>query len=530
MLSSSVSREERLRAQFWRRRAGAQGCGRLWRPGMAERGTSGEGGENITSLGVGQVLRKPSMALFTPSESAYLTSFLSAVDLDSSVTPDGNVEPRVADRVPHLQGTEALTKATKDLMALDVPVSSTTYFDVHPGHAQLGQGGQPAAPSYWPSIPTSDSGASLASAALKFGTPGVRSSSPAHYLARGLSSSSTAPSDPSRSLPRLERQGSSSGAIFDSHLPSQPHLQIAPLRGFDPSGPGGSSGFTLPPISTSNGVGAHQGAARPAAVPSPASASSVLSTNPTTSSSTSVKRPLSASAQSAVDPSAAKRLRRSPSSTPFSSTSGAPGADPAKPRRSASGPSKSTPGAPPSSASGNAGSSSKGALLSPSQKRANHIQSEQKRRANIRRGYEALCDTVPALREAIRAEEERERTKEMDGYEDPDEGNGKGKARGAAETHRGKKKKGRGEAEKPDGRAGPRSENVVLQKSACLLLLSTVISFYSTVACFASVPVLRRSIALLPSTLPHCTLDKVLECSALTTRFYSDRLHQWPPC
>jgi hypothetical protein len=31
----------------------------------------------------------------------------------------------------------------------------------------------------------------------------------------------------------------------------------------------------------------------------------------------------------------------------------------------------------------------------------NHIQSEQ-RRANIRRGYEALCDVVPALRDAIR--------------------------------------------------------------------------------------------------------------------------------
>ncbi|KAI6042585.1 hypothetical protein EDC04DRAFT_967759 [Pisolithus marmoratus] len=47
------------------------------------------------------------------------------------------------------------------------------------------------------------------------------------------------------------------------------------------------------------------------------------------------------------------------------------------------------------------------ALLSPSQKKANHIQSEQKRRANIRRGYDALCEIVPALREACRAEEER---------------------------------------------------------------------------------------------------------------------------
>ena len=45
-------------------------------------------------------------------------------------------------------------------------------------------------------------------------------------------------------------------------------------------------------------------------------------------------------------------------------------------------------------------------MLSPSQKRANHIQSEQKRRANIRKGYEALCEAVPALREAIKLEEE----------------------------------------------------------------------------------------------------------------------------
>ncbi|KAI0749445.1 hypothetical protein C8Q80DRAFT_1075015, partial [Daedaleopsis nitida] len=99
-------------------------------------------------------------------------------------------------------------------------------------------------------------------------------------------------------------------------------------------------------------------------------------------------------------------------------------------------------------------------LLSPSQKRANHIQSEQKRRANIRRGYEALCDAVPALREAIRVEEERERAKDAEGYDDP---SGTGKVRAGPE--KGKKKKGRAETDKPGGRAGPRSENVVLQKT-----------------------------------------------------------------
>ena len=90
---------------------------------------------------------------------------------------------------------------------------------------------------------------------------------------------------------------------------------------------------------------------------------------------------------------------------------------------------------------------SKPALLTPSQKKANHIQSEQKRRANIRRGYEALCDTIPALREAIRAEEEASSTV------------GPG----------GKKRRTRGrvseDGEKIDGRAGPRSENIVLAKS-----------------------------------------------------------------
>ncbi|KAF8529865.1 hypothetical protein JB92DRAFT_3081264 [Gautieria morchelliformis] len=93
----------------------------------------------------------------------------------------------------------------------------------------------------------------------------------------------------------------------------------------------------------------------------------------------------------------------------------------------------------------------KATLLSAQQKKANHIQSEQKRRANIRRGYEALCETVPALREAIRAEEE--------GSPSGSAGNG-----GGATAPR--RKRGKGEdGEKVDGRAGPRSESVVLQKT-----------------------------------------------------------------
>ncbi|KAG9315011.1 hypothetical protein JVU11DRAFT_4122 [Chiua virens] len=93
-------------------------------------------------------------------------------------------------------------------------------------------------------------------------------------------------------------------------------------------------------------------------------------------------------------------------------------------------------------------SQSRSALLSPSQKKANHIQSEQKRRANIRRGYDALCETVPALREACLAEDEQQ-------FEE-----GKGKSR-----RRGKGKGKSDDIERIDGRAGPRSENVVLSKS-----------------------------------------------------------------
>jgi hypothetical protein len=106
-----------------------------------------------------------------------------------------------------------------------------------------------------------------------------------------------------------------------------------------------------------------------------------------------------------------------------------------------------------------ASSSSRSQLLSASQKRANHIQSEQKRRANIRRGYEALCDTIPALMEAIRKEEE-EATATL-------ANTGSGSSRNPL-----RKKKARSphdDGEKIDGRAGPRSENIVLQKSRCHL-------------------------------------------------------------
>ena len=129
--------------------------------------------------------------------------------------------------------------------------------------------------------------------------------------------------------------------------------------------------------------------------------------------------------------------------------------------------------------------SSKPNLLSVSQKKANHIQSEQKRRANIRRGYAALCETVPALRDAIREEEEAEKNVAVD----PNTTAVNGISVGAEvrTNSAGKKRRSKKGAivdgkdlddrdkEKIDGRAGPMSENMVLSKSTNLS--SFIISF-----------------------------------------------------
>ncbi|KAI1797278.1 hypothetical protein LXA43DRAFT_1177346 [Ganoderma leucocontextum] len=335
------------------------------------------------------------MALFSPSESVYITTFLSAVDLDSSISPDGSIDPGVADRVPQLQGREALAKATKDLMSLDIPVSSGHHHNPlhvpHPTHLSYLP---PNNPSYWPSIPGAESGTYRPSASVD---------------------------RPPERPPSSDR---SFRTIFaaDGNPSHPPHVQVPPLRNFDPSssGPGPGSGFTLPPMPVAgfHGVKVHDGGSAQAR-PSSASAPSV---------STSAKRPLPTSSQPATDPSSSKRVRSSPSSSTASAAfPSAPDADSpsgpgrgaaARPRRSVPSQGKGTSAVPHAASGSSAANSSsgggangKGTLLSPSQKRANHIQSEQKRRANIRRGYEALCEVVPALREAIRAEEERERAK-----------------------------------------------------------------------------------------------------------------------
>lgn len=89
-----------------------------------------------------------------------------------------------------------------------------------------------------------------------------------------------------------------------------------------------------------------------------------------------------------------------------------------------------------------AASSSKPPLLTAQQKKANHILSEQKRRAKIRRGYDALCEVVPSLRSAVQAEQEF----------------------GDAKRKKGKSTKGSG-VDTLDGRAGPKSESIVLSQT-----------------------------------------------------------------
>jgi hypothetical protein len=91
---------------------------------------------------------------------------------------------------------------------------------------------------------------------------------------------------------------------------------------------------------------------------------------------------------------------------------------------------------------------------------------------NIRRGYEALCQTIPALREAIHAEQEASSGLGLGGE--------KRRAWGLVGEH----------GEKIDGRAqaGPRSENIVLAKSkppwfSCIFVRSPGRSWNTSSSC-----------------------------------------------
>ncbi|KAI0833308.1 hypothetical protein BC628DRAFT_1335094 [Trametes gibbosa] len=445
------------------------------------------------------------MALFSASESVYLSSFLSTVDLDSSVNNDGSIDPGLADQIPHIRGSEALTKATKDLMSLEQPPRPQS--TGRSSHLHINTTRSPP-PSYWPSLPPGEQPAASSSAQGPYPPtvhPNARSPSPAHHFSRALSGNTSL--DPLRSNLSDERSNTS---VFTSHLTHHHPSQFALGDGHDAplSAPTPPTGLALPPISTAgfqNGqLHPHGGGTRPPPPPPPPPA------GPST------KRARPASSQPATDPSSSKRPRPSPSSASPSSFAAGPGtssgpdsgsrpagaASGARARHATGASTASTASASAAAAAarrrdgstsrdrlkdeqdggggvpdkeeaggsthgaGAGAAAPKGALLSPSQKRANHIQSEQKRRANIRRGYEALCEAVPALRDAIRAEEERERAEEDEAASSKGKGRsgGGGGGSGGGGADRSKKKR-KSEGERADGRAGPRSENVVLQKS-----------------------------------------------------------------
>jgi hypothetical protein len=114
------------------------------------------------------------------------------------------------------------------------------------------------------------------------------------------------------------------------------------------------------------------------------------------------------------------------------------------------------------SGNGNNNSSSKPPLLTPAQKKANHIASEQKRRAKIRRGYDALCEVVPSLKAAITAEQEAAAS----GSGGWNNATGSGTDKKGRKTRSGKAVEEILTPAKDGSRAGPKSESVVLSQSA----------------------------------------------------------------
>ncbi|GAA5842525.1 hypothetical protein JCM3766R1_002618 [Sporobolomyces carnicolor] len=105
-------------------------------------------------------------------------------------------------------------------------------------------------------------------------------------------------------------------------------------------------------------------------------------------------------------------------------------------------------------------------LLSVEQKKANHIASEQKRRAAIRQAYDDLCAVVPVLRAAVQEFEERVRKLESEGGASTGGGNKKKKGKVEGNGKTGALMGGINVGgEKIDGRAGPKSEAVVLSKT-----------------------------------------------------------------
>ncbi|PCH42470.1 hypothetical protein WOLCODRAFT_137925 [Wolfiporia cocos MD-104 SS10] len=351
------------------------------------------------------------MSLLSRQDSLAYGSFLTSVDRTAGAD---DIDPSIAAQIDIAHGRDALAKATKDLMSIGSTAPAA--HAARPATQARSVAGMNAGGStgLWPGF-----------------APEQYSAAAAERHARPVETRAQ-----SRVREHPQQPQSTRARGGQAHPQSQP--QIPPIRDIAPSA---AAPFSLPPLSEHLST---QGAGIPQRSPlaSSTSAPSLLMHPPT-----GAKRTLLDAESSTPDGSTPKRAR------PTLSLADPP---PVKPTRrstianvntaSNSGASMSTPKTPGAPAP-------KPALLSPSQKRANHIQSEQKRRANIRRGYEALCVAVPELREAIAREES----------------SGVGRSGSTDGTEPGVKgKRRRKKADEPsglDGRAGPRSENIVLQKT-----------------------------------------------------------------
>ncbi|KAL0067885.1 hypothetical protein AAF712_005053 [Marasmius tenuissimus] len=340
--------------------------------------------------------------LLTPAESHEFHSFLSSIDYGSSNDTRSLPSTEWASytneginipALPQGKGREALAKATKDLMSLD----SSSW------------GPSSSTPTGMNNYQHSNGSFNLDTGSSQYDYEASQNALYHHHQ---------------HEAHHHQSQNSTSNVAFTSHTKHSPlpppllgHTHSDPTHLISPGhvqaiAPMHTMGGASPPISLSystsnNGV---NGPSSPPA-PSPSTSDSIRGATSSENGNVNNKRPLETQSYTATN----KRARQSHSNDIVT---------------------KST-------------------LLSPSQKKANHIQSEQKRRANIRRGYEALCETVPALRDAIRQEEEAHQVNGVNGTKGP----------AKPKRTRGKGKVDEGTGEKIDGRAGPRSENIVLGKT-----------------------------------------------------------------
>ncbi|KAG9050185.1 hypothetical protein FS837_007083 [Tulasnella sp. UAMH 9824] len=405
--------------------------------------------------------------LLTPSESNALSSFLSVVDrLDPNtpqfLSPEWNMYAATLSNQVHLQeGKEDLARATKDLISSGFGAGESAG-SLHAVAPHLYNPSQNRGAQFGPST------RKLSSAAVADGTqlphsflqnarswPSVPQASSKTHNAITIKDTTY---NPYGMAPPQSLSLSGPGGSFPSSRPSLSAISTS-LPSSSASGPSSGTPTTArPPLSSASSLSGRASRKRPSLdVQHPASAPAGVSLE---SNKRSRPSPPGLAGSSGAHRSSSVASRESGSTSPqvtrsgisrasFSNTT-ANGKSLSASRRnttttSPKSSSSSDPTPPPeASASSSTSGPPKQQLLSAEQKKLNHIHSEQKRRANIRRGYDALCDVVPALREAIRAEE--------------------------AECMNTGKKRGRGkllgeDGEKMDGRAGPRSESVVLQKT-----------------------------------------------------------------